>query len=471
MSGQLVINVQENRVNGAILIDGVLQELFTEENEFISGNIYVGRVQKIVSGLNAAFVDIGENKNAFLKLGDLPKKYLKEIIDAENIKEGSKVLVQVKHDAIGTKGPQVTGKLSLAGRFLVYFPLSRARGVSKKVHDSKERERLKKLIKDLLKNEGIVVRTAAEFVPEEFIVEEFRELQKEWYGILTSFKRAKKPKLIRCEPTAAEYIIRERLNKEIDEVYVNDELLYEKIKEVSKKLSKKPFIHFEKEDLFDKLGVYNQLGQLQNRVIDLPSGGYVALDTTEAMTVFDVNSASFVAEKSHAELAFKINVEAAREIARQLRLRNIGGIIVIDFIDMPSKDYYDRLMREFQNVMKNDSAHVELMGFTKLGLLEMTRKRKSPSVDQLLFTSCPVCKGTGKVVSPLVVVKRVINELSKIGNTNEYTSVKVVLHQRLSGYIEKIKQSLPTTLLRKVNFTFEGANPGDFTVILSKKTS
>lgn len=468
---QLIINLQEKRVNGAILSDGVLQELFTEENEFISGNIYVGRVEKIISGLNAAFVDIGESKNAFLKLSDFSRQYLKQILNADALKEGMKVLVQVKHDAVGSKGPQVTGKISLAGRFLVYFPLSRAKGISKKVSDPKERERLKKLLKSLAKNEGIVVRTAAEFVPEDVIFEEFEELKAEWDRILKDFKRARKSKLLRSEPTVADYIIRERLNKEIDEVYVNDEVVYEKVKEACKKLPKKPLINLIKDDLFDKLGVYNQLGQMQERIIDLPSGGYIALDTTEALTVFDVNSASFVAEKSHAELAYKINVEAAHEIARQLRLRNIGGIVIIDFIDMPSKDYYDRLMKELQSAVRKDSAHIELIGFTKLGLFEMTRKRKSPSVDQLLFTSCPVCKGTGKVISPLVVIRRVVNELSRIDDVNQYSAVKVALHQRLSGYVEKIKQSLPESIAKKVIFSFDASNPGDFSLILSKKTS
>jgi len=468
---QLIINLQEKRVNGAILSDGVLQELFTEENEFLSGNIYVGRVEKIITGLNAAFVDIGESKNAFLKLSDLSRQYLNQIAGSETLKEGMKVLVQVKHDAIGSKGPQVTGKISLAGRFLVYFPLSRAKGVSKKVLDQKERDRLKKLTRNLAKNEGVVVRTAAELVPEEVIVEEFEELKKEWTEILKDFKRARKSKLLRSEPTVADYIIREQLNKQIDEVYVNDETVYEKVKEACKRISRRPVVNLSKEDLFDKLGVYNQLGHMQERTIDLPSGGYIALDTTEALTVFDVNSASFVAEKSHAELAYKINVEAAHEIARQLRLRNIGGIVIIDFIDMPSKDYYDRLLKELQSAVKGDSAHIELIGFTKLGLFEMTRKRKSPSVDQLLFTSCPVCKGTGRVISPLVIVKRVVNELSKIQNINEYNTVKVTLHQRLSGYVEKIKQSVNDSIAKKVVFSFDASSPGDFHLTLIKKTS
>lgn len=470
MANQLVINIQEEKVNVAILSDGVLQEIFSEEDESLSGNIYVGRIEKIIPGLNAAFVNIGGNRNGFLKLTDITKQYISEVTKSP-VKEGIKILVQVKHDAIGTKGHQLTGKISLAGRFLVYFPLSKVRGVSKKVQEPKERVRLQELSRSLAKNDGVVIRTAAEFVPEEYVAEEFNQLKSEWRKVLQSFKRARKIKLLRREPTTVDYILRERLNKDIDEVHVNTREIYEKVKEVSKRLAKKPMIYFFEGDLFDKLCIYSQIGQLQERIIHLPSGGYIALDTTEAMTVFDVNSASFVSEKNHADLAYKTNVEAAYEIARQLRLRNIGGIVIVDFIDMPSKTYYDRLTKELQQAIRNDSAHIELIGFTKLGLLEMTRKRRSPSIDQLLFSGCPICKGTGKVVSPHIVVRRVINELSKIENISEYSSVKVILHQRLSGYTEKIKKSLSSTIVEKIRFSFEGSNPGDFSVVFTKKTS
>lgn len=467
MSSALIINVHEDFVSGAILEDGELQEVFDEENETIAGNLYVGVIQKIVPALNAAFVDIDEGKNGFLRISDIGKSYIQQVLGAKHPQEGSKLLVQVKHDAVGQKGPQLTCKLSLAGRYVVYFPLSRVRGVSKKIIQQRERERLKSLFSKVERNEGIVVRTASEGMPMEMIEEELQSLKQEWQQILASFKKSRKVKLLRREPTAIDYVLRERLNKNVDEVYVNEEKAYELVKQEVKKISKSIMVHFLEGDLFERFNVYQQLNLLQRRTIDLPSGGYLALDTTEAMTVFDVNSASFTSGKNHAELAFKTNIEAAKEIARQLRLRNIGGIVVVDFIGMPSKDYYERLFKKIRESFEKDPAHVELLGFTRLGLFEMTRKRRTPSSEQLLFSPCPICKGSGRVLSTTVVLKRLSNALREIDLT-QYGSVKINLHQRFSGYVGKIKE-LISAHKDKVKLNFNHTDPNEFEITLSKK--
>lgn len=464
----LIINVQEDFVSGAILEDGELQEVFDEENETIAGNLYVGMVQKIVPGLNAAFIDIGENKNGFLRVSDVGKSYIQQVLGSKQLQEGTKLLVQVKHDAVGQKGPQLTCKLSLAGRYVVYFPLSRVRGVSKKIIDPRERERLKTIFSKLEKSEGLVVRTAAEGMPTEIIEEEVQFLKKEWQQVLSSFKKARKVKLIREEPTAIDYVLRERLNKNVDEVFVNDQKVYETVKQEVRKISKSILVHFIEGDLFERFNVYQQLEILQRRTIDLPSGGYVALDTTEAMTVFDVNSASFTMGKNQAELAFKTNVEAAKEIARQLRLRNIGGIVIVDFIGMPNKEYYDKLFKRIRESFEKDPAHVELLGFTRLGLFEMTRKRRTPSSEQLLFSNCPTCKGSGRVLSAAVVLRRLFNELNKI-DIAQYGSVRINLHQRFSGHAEKIKTFVPAHR-DKIKINFNNSDPNDFEITLSQKT-
>jgi Rne/Rng family ribonuclease len=467
VSSALIINVHEDFVSGAILEDGELQEVFDEENETIAGNLYVGVIQKIVPALNAAFVDIDEGKNGFLRISDIGKSYIQQVLGAKHPQEGSKLLVQVKHDAVGQKGPQLTCKLSLAGRYVVYFPLSRVRGVSKKIIQQRERERLKSLFSKVERNEGIVVRTASEGMPMEMIEEELQSLKQEWQQILASFKKSRKVKLLRREPTAIDYVLRERLNKNVDEVYVNEEKAYELVKQEVKKISKSIMVHFLEGDLFERFNVYQQLNLLQRRTIDLPSGGYLALDTTEAMTVFDVNSASFTSGKNHAELAFKTNIEAAKEIARQLRLRNIGGIVVVDFIGMPSKDYYERLFKKIRESFEKDPAHVELLGFTRLGLFEMTRKRRTPSSEQLLFSPCPICKGSGRVLSTTVVLKRLSNALREIDLT-QYGSVKINLHQRFSGYVGKIKE-LISAHKDKVKLNFNHTDPNEFEITLSKK--
>jgi len=464
----LIINVHENFVSGAILEDGELQEVFDEENETIAGNLYVGVIQKIIPALNAAFVDIGEGKNGFLRISDIGKSYIQQVLNGKQPAEGSKLLVQVKHDAVGQKGPQLTCKLSLPGRYVVYFPMSRVRGVSKKIVEQRERERLRSLFSKLEKNEGLVIRTASEGMPMEIIEEELQSLRQEWQQILSSFKRSRRVKLLRREPTAIDYVLRERLNKNVDEVYVNEEKAYELVKQEVKKISKSIVVHFVEGDLFERFSIYQQLNLLQRRTIDLPSGGYLALDTTEAMTVFDVNSASFTGGKNHAELAFRINMEAAKEIARQLRLRNIGGIVVVDFIGMPNKEYYDRLFKKIRESFEKDPAHVELLGFTRLGLFEMTRKRRTPSSEQLLFSPCPICKGSGRVLSATIVLKRLSNALKEI-DLSQYGSVKINLHQRFSGYMEKIK-ALVLAHREKVRVSFTHPDPNEFEITLSKKT-
>lgn len=468
MSTALIINVHENFVSGAILEDGELQEVFDEENETIAGNLYVGVIQKIIPALNAAFVDIGEGKNGFLRISDVGKSYVQQVLSGKQPAEGSKLLVQVKHDAVGQKGPQLTCKLSLPGRYVVYFPMSRVRGVSKKIVEQRERERLRSLFSKLEKNEGLVIRTASEGMPMEIIEEELQSLKQEWQQILSSFKRSRRVKLLRREPTAIDYVLRERLNKNVDEVYVNEEKAYELVKQEVKKISKSIVVHFVEGDLFERFSIYQQLNLLQRRTIDLPSGGYLALDTTEAMTVFDVNSASFTGGKNHAELAFRINMEAAKEIARQLRLRNIGGIVVVDFIGMPNKEYYDRLFKKIRESFEKDPAHVELLGFTRLGLFEMTRKRRTPSSEQLLFSPCPICKGSGRVLSATIVLKRLSNALKEI-DLSQYGSVKINLHQRFSGYMEKIKALVPAHR-EKVRVSFTHPDPNEFEITLSKKT-
>ncbi|MBC7122990.1 MAG: ribonuclease E/G, partial [Pseudothermotoga sp.] len=247
-----------------------------------------------------------------------------------------------------------------------------------------------------------------------------------------------------------------------------EEKAYELVKQEVKKISKSIVVHFVEGDLFERFSIYQQLNLLQRRTIDLPSGGYLALDTTEAMTVFDVNSASFTGGKNHAELAFRINMEAAKEIARQLRLRNIGGIVVVDFIGMPNKEYYDRLFKKIRESFEKDPAHVELLGFTRLGLFEMTRKRRTPSSEQLLFSPCPICKGSGRVLSATIVLKRLSNALKEI-DLSQYGSVKINLHQRFSGYMEKIKALVPAHR-EKVKVSFTHPDPNEFEITLSKKT-
>jgi len=469
MNTCLIISREDRAINAALVADGTLQEIFFEDNEFLSGNIYIGRVEKIVPGLNAAFVKIGPGKNAFLKLKEVTKRYLKDVLSANKISEGMKILVQVKHDPVESKGAQVTTRIALAGRFVVYFPITRAAGVSKKIQDESERKRLKSLIRKVSRSGSVVIRTAAEGISEDVIEEEYEVLSEKWNKILKSFRRSRKVKVLHKEPTAVEYMLREKLNKNIGEIFFNDETILQRVRSLTKHLPFQPQLHYVEGDLFEKYGIYDQLKLLTQRRIDLPSGGYIAIDTTEAMTVVDVNSAAYTSERNHADLALKTNLEAAKEVARQVRLRNIGGIIVVDFIDMPLKSYYDKLLQAVKQESSQDSAKVEVIGFTKLGLLEMTRKRTAPSFTSMYFGKCPICNGSGFIMSPTIIAKRIRNDILGLEEIQNFSAIKVTLHQKLSGYVERIIKGLPQNTRKMLLFSFDGPDPGSYSVTLIKK--
>jgi len=465
----LIISREDKTINAALVADGNLQEVFFEDNEFLSGNIYIGRVEKIVPGLNAAFIKIGPGKNAFLKLKEVTKRYLKDVLSASKISEGMKVLVQVKHDPVESKGAQVTTKIALAGRFIVYFAVTRAAGVSKKIQDESERKRLRSLIRRVSRSGSVVIRTAAEGISEDVIEEEYKVLSEKWNKIFKSFRRSRKVRVLHKEPTAIEYMLREKLNKNISEIFSNDDAILQHVRSFIKHLPSQPQLHYVEGDLFERYGIYDQLKLLAERRVDLPSGGYIAIDTTEAMTVVDVNSAAYTSEKNHADLALKINLEAAKEVARQARLRNIGGIIIVDFIDMPLKSHYDKLLQTVKQEVSRDSAKVEIIGFTKLGLLEMTRKRTAPSFTSIYFGKCPICNGSGFIMSPSIIAKRIHNDILGLEDIRNFSAIKVTLHQKLSGYVERIVRGLPQSIRKIVLFSFDGPDPGSYSVTLIKK--
>jgi len=461
---QLLINVVGENVSGVIIEDGRLYEVFSEEIESIRGNIYLGKVEKIVPALEAAFVNIGKGKNAFLRLKDLTKTYINTILGSKKISEGSKILVQVKKDAFGNKGPQVTTKISLAGHFLVFFPLSKAKGISKKIFDKDERSRLKSILKKLLKEGyGVVLRTASEGVEELEILEEYEKIKEEWENILKKFKRSRKPKILREEPETLDFILRERLDGSIDEVIVNDLKVFEKVSSYISKMSKKPLVNLIKGDVFDEYNIYDKLKELNSKVVDLENGGSIVIEVTEAMTVVDVNSSTYTKARNQRELSLNINLEAAKEICRQIRLRNIGGIIIIDFITMETEEDKQKVLEVLKKELLKDKAKTEVFGFTKLGLLEMTRKRTSPPYEIRMFAKCPVCRGTGKVLSPKIIRDRLLNDLKKLSEDNSIVSFSIRVHSNLSGHLnsENIKL-LKKSVKKDIEVSFDWPDPNTY---------
>ncbi|WP_245612703.1 Rne/Rng family ribonuclease [Kosmotoga pacifica] len=451
----------------AILDNGSLEEVFFEEmdNESYTGNIYLGKIENVVPSLEAAFVNIGIGKNAFLRFKDSPAN--------QPLEKGKKILVQVKKDPIGSKGPQVTLKVSIPGRSLVYIPFSRHIGISKRITETEERDRLMKIARESLKEgEGVIFRTAAYGVSAETIQEELEALRNLWQKVEQQFKRGRKPKLLYEEPSLVEYILRERLTENTREIVVDNEYLWHDVVQgISRfKSGFKPIVRFVEDDAFAHEGIYEMLKVLYTRVVHLESGGNIIIDRTEAMTVIDVNSASDTSGNDVAETSLKTNLEAAAEIARQLRLRNIGGIIVIDFIDMKSDEARQKVIERLSEELKKDKARSYIMGFTKLGLLEMTRKRSTAAIGSKIYSNCPICKGVGLIEAPKIVYQRLLKDLHKGFKDAKIKSAEVEVYQSLSGILTPdVQKNLAKHFKRNLKFSFTWPVPTTYNIKFSKK--
>ncbi|MEA2066573.1 MAG: Rne/Rng family ribonuclease [Thermotogota bacterium] len=460
---KIVFSHFEEEIRIALLKNDTLEEIFFEEldSDSYTGNIYLGRVENVVPSLEAAFVNIGIGKNAFLRF--------KDSLGKDKLTKNSKVLVQVKKDPMESKGPQVTLKVSIPGRTLVYLPFSKHIGVSRKISDTTERERLIKLAKENLKdNEGVIFRTAAFGVGEETIKEELDNIRKEWKKVSNSYKRSRKPKLLYEEPSLVEYILRERLTETTGEIIIDSEgLWHDVVAGISKfKTGYKPIVRFVEDDAFQYTGLYEKLDILYKNKIPLEGGGNIVIDNTEAMTVVDVNSASNLSGSDISETSINTNLEAVTEIARQLKLRNIGGIVVIDFIDMETEDDQTKIINKFRKELMHDKARSMIMGFTELGLLEMTRKRSNAAIGSKLYSRCPVCHGSGRIESPRFVYQKIVRDLKKNFETDKkITGAEINVYQNLSGVLTPDTQKELSKVLKKtisVNFTWP--IPGEYDI-------
>ncbi len=387
---EIIINVDKEKNKTIMLVEnGNLIERYLENNETkrLEGNIYLGKIQNVLQGMQAAFVDIGENKNTFIHLKDiLPKQDTKisdpnAIIEKSNIKDVAKVgmpiLVQVKRDSTNKKGARVSTHINLAGRFCVYMPESDFITISQKIEDKKEKERLINIIqKNIPKNVGIIVRTSAIGKTEEEIVEDIKFLQSRWNKIKKETKNTQNiPKLVYKNPGIVHRILVDLVDQDIERIIVNDEKQYEKIQEMVKEVNSKVAVILKKEDsILDMYSIDAQLEKLDNRKIWLKCGGFITIDKTEALTAIDVNSGKYIGNKSLEQTVYTVNKEASVEIAKQLRLRDIGGIIIIDYIDMKEEEHKEKIVNILKENLKKDRSKTQIVGFTELNLLEMTRK-------------------------------------------------------------------------------------------------
>jgi ribonuclease E len=404
-------------LEGRTLVDHYVSRA-SDETTQIDGNIYWGRVQNVLPGMEAAFIDIGVPKNAVLYRGDV--RYDKEDIEGGSsssgariedvLRPGQSILCQVTKNPIGAKGARLTQEVSLPGRFAVLVPNSSAFGISKRLGDT-ERKRLRRIVDDVRpEGHGLIVRTAAEGASHEELQRDVEGLVEQWVAIEAASKRSDHPRLLYREPDLAVRMLREELNGEYRAVVIDDRALYEQVRDyvgtVSPELADRVEFYdpaVEPLPIFERYHIHEQLHKALDRKVWLPSGGSLIIERTEALTVIDVNTGKNVGKTSLEETVYRNNLEAAEEVARQLRLRDIGGIIVIDFIDMEIRENRDKVSSALRSALARDKTRTQVFDISELGLVEMTRKRISEGLLESLSTVCEVCGGRGIIIDPEVL--------------------------------------------------------------------
>lgn len=426
LAQEVLINVTPQETRVAILEQGVVQELHIERASSLGvvGNIYRGTVVRVLPGMQSAFVEIGLQRAAFLHAADILECHVfngevkGERPIQEVLHEGQSIIVQVIKEPIGTKGARLTTEISIAGRFLVYLPYQTHIGVSQRIDDEEEREYLRNRLLGLLpetREGGYIIRTMSENATDEELCADIEYLRKVWLKIQSESKTVGERSLIFYDLSLPRRILRDVVCSATTSIRVDSREMYERLKEFAELYvshAVKPLTHYKGERaLFEFYDIENEIEKALSRKVDLKSGGYLIFDQTEALTTVDVNTGSFVSGKNLSDTIFKTNLEAAQAIARQLRLRNLGGIIIIDFIDMDEDMQREAVLEELRRAMAVDRARVNVNGFSTLGLVELTRKRTRESLAHLLCESCEVCQGRGELKTAQTICYQIMREL------------------------------------------------------------
>lgn len=446
MTSEIIINASPEETRVALLEMGQLAELYIERKKDISlvGNIYKGKVIKILPGMQSAFVNIGFEKATFLHVADVHSSFdysvFGEDIEEETIpfhlpieellQEGQDVLVQVSKDPIGTKGARVTSYITIPGRYLVLMPGVEHIGISRRISDEKERTRLKELVTSLKpQNIGLIVRTASEGCAEDEIKKDIDYLMLLWENIQRKKDKVTSPHLLYSDLDLAFRSVRDLLGHEVGKLVVDSEDEYNRLVEFVNtyfpKLASKIELYEGEEPILDAYGIEIEIPKALGRRVWLKSGGYIVIDQTEALTSIDVNTGKFVGKATLEDTILKTNLEAVREIAYQIRLRNLGGIIIIDFIDMEKEENKNKLFTAFQEAMSKDRVKSTILQVSELGLIQMTRKRVRESLGRTLCATCPYCEGKGFIKSATTVCYEIFRELKKMGAVRKNGKVMI----------------------------------------------
>jgi ribonuclease G len=413
---EIVVNCGSRETRVAVIENGELVELYMErlQEQRIVGHIYKGKVANVLPGMQAAFVNVGLSRNTFLYVDDalenvegvddLPDKVGKSTAIKDVVKPGQEVIVQVSKEPFGTKGARVTRHITLPGRLVVLMPTVDYIGISRRISDPRERERLKQIVNDSRpKGMGFIVRTMAENCSEAELQKDILFLHRLWMRVRKRAKGAKAPALLHKDLTLLYRIIRDVFDSDVLRLIVDSSEEYESIlsllEDINPQLKDRVFLFQQNRPVFEIFGLETQVERALNRKVWLKCGGYLVIDHTEALTSIDVNTGKYVGSTNLADTVLKTNLEAAREIARQLRLRNIGGIIIIDFIDMDDVEHRRKVLAALEEAVVNDKTKTSILGITQLGLVEMTRQKVRQNIGEFLQKNCPTCDGTGKVIT------------------------------------------------------------------------
>ncbi len=438
MSESYLINFTPQETRVALLYNGQVQELHIEREHSrgIVGNVYLGRVVRVLPGMQSAFVEIGLERTAFLHVADI--WYDRHVSEGQKpiekiLHEGQTILVQVLKDPIGTKGARLSTQLSIAGRLLVYLPQDKHIGISQRIEDEAERERLRQRLAGLLPADeagGFIVRTQASTASDEELSADIAYLRKLWQEIQAGRLQSEPPAIQYRDLNLAERMLRDLVNGDTEKITIDSRENYLKLTSFASEYMPRVehlLEHYSGErPLFDVYGVEDEIEKALARRVELKSGGYLIIDQTEALTTIDVNTGGFVGARTFDDTIFKTNLEAAQAIARQLRLRNLGGIILLDFIDMESEEHRLAVLAELNRALARDHTKVSVNGFTSLGLVEMTRKRTRESLAHILCQSCPTCGGRGQVKTARTVAYEIMRELVREARQFEAREFRVL---------------------------------------------
>jgi ribonuclease G len=488
MKRELLVNATPRETRVAIIEDGQLVELLVDRPDArrMVGDVYLGKVEAVLPGIQAAFVNIGTEKSAFLHAADVVVEDapVSDDDDEEDeapeesngggrggrrpvlpiqdlLKRGQEILVQISKEPISTKGPRVTAQVSLAGRFLVYMPFASKVGVSRKIDERSERQRLRQMVQEMLPEDvgGVIVRTVSEDATKESFERELNTLINNWKRIKrkTQFHRA--PNLVHRETNVTRGLVRDLFSSKVEGVTVDSKQVFNEITEylqgIAPELVERVKLYEDEIPLFDKFEIETEIRDLFKRRCDLPSGGYLIIEPTEALVSIDVNSGRYTGKRDPEKTILKTNTEAAREIARQLRLRDVGGIIVCDFIDMETQSNRDRVLNELRSNLSRDRARTKAFAVSDLGLVEMTRQRVRQSHWQSMTATCSTCGGTGRIFTPETIVRRVERAVRRMAAEGRKEAMTLRMHPEVALHVLEQEHDFLRRLEKWAGFPLE----------------